>query len=240
MKRKTKAIYSNANTFPFPSPSSLCILQQQLLLIHLKTLLLNEESIFQMRISVMRVALSMKTFLTIVCRVAMRQRRGEARRAQNSNNVAAKLLPMTTTTTTMATTTTTRTTTRTTTERQRQQRWGRRWWWQALPLLLLLPPPLLCFARCVHDTQIEWHYPLLLILCSCLLACYASSWARCSACAVLCSLQLCTQMAGVKEEEEEREGEREIARVAISLGLGRQKVKRATRRMRYINYDTIG
>lgn len=76
MKRKTKAIYSNANTLPpchlyLPSP---CFL------IHLKTLLLNEESIFQMRISVMRVALSMKTFLTIVCR------------AQNSNNVACETI----------------------------------------------------------------------------------------------------------------------------------------------------
>lgn len=47
-------------------------------------------------------------------------------------------------------------------------------------------------------------------------------------------------MAGVKEGEGESKEEREIARVATSLGLGRQKVKRATRRMRYINYDTIG
>lgn len=69
-------------TLCHPLSQPLSILQ--LPLIHLKTLLLNEESIFQMRISVMRVALSMKTFLTIVCRVAMRQKRSELKTATMS------------------------------------------------------------------------------------------------------------------------------------------------------------
>jgi len=51
------------------------------------TLLLNEESIFQMRISVMLLALDMKTFLTIVWR--SNELKVEAEAAENSNKVGA-------------------------------------------------------------------------------------------------------------------------------------------------------
>lgn len=73
---------------------------------------------------------------------------------------------------------------------------------------------------------------------------FACSTLRAELAALLafCSLGSCARkwQESKREKERAKKRGREIARVAISLGLGRQKVKRATRRMRYINYDTIG